>query len=105
MVEEEGGTGVETVTKDKSKVKHPKMYRVLLLNDDYTTMDFVVAILESIFQKSPAEATQIMLQVHNRGSGVCGVYSKQIAEAKVNLVHQRAKADGYPLRCAMEPVD
>ncbi len=95
----DSGTAVE----EKVRVKHPKLYKVLLLNDDYTTMDFVVSILESVFRKSPAEATKIMLEVHNRGSGVCGVYAKQIAETKVTQVHRRAHEAGFPLKCAMEP--
>jgi ATP-dependent Clp protease adaptor protein ClpS len=100
--ETKGGT--ETASKDKVRLKEPKLCRVLLLNDDYTTMDFVVAILESIFHKSPAEAVRIMLSVHNRGQGVCGVYPRQIAEAKVDLVHKRARSEGFPLRCALEEV-
>lgn len=103
MAEEEEQGGTSTITKDKSKVKHPKMYKVVLLNDDYTTMDFVVSVLETIFRKSPAEATKVMLQVHQRGAGTCGVYTKEIAETKVDLVHRRAQDEGFPLRCAMEP--
>lgn len=99
----ERGEGVATVTKKKVKLSHPKQFRVILLNDDYTSMDFVVSILESIFKKSPAEAVQVMLSVHKRGSGLAGIYSKEIAEAKVEAVHVRAKESGFPLRCAMEP--
>ena len=102
MTKEKFDSEVVTVPKEKVRVKHPKMYRVILLNDDYTTMDFVVSVLEGIFMKSPAEATQIMLQVHHKGRGICGVYAKQIAEAKVMQVHQRARAASYPLRCSME---
>ncbi len=96
--------GVETVTRDDVKVGKPKLYRVLLLNDDYTTMDFVVAVLESVFRKSPAEATQIMLSVHQRGQGLCGLYPREIAEAKVKEVRDRAKSEGHPLKCVMEEV-
>lgn len=78
------------------------MYRVILLNDDFTSMEFVVHILETIFRKSPAEAMQIMLQVHKSGKGVAGIFSKQIAEAKIDLVHQQARGEGFPLRCDME---
>lgn len=87
---------------ERTRVEQPKMYRVILLNDDFTTMEFVVNILETVFFKSPAEATQIMLQVHKSGRGVAGVFSKQIAEAKIDQVHQRARAEGFPLRCHME---
>lgn len=102
MAKSEGQGGVETVTREKVSTREPKLYKVILLNDDFTSMDFVVAILESIFRKSPSEAVQIMLQVHNQGQGICGVYAKQIAEAKVELVHKRAREEGYPLRCTFE---
>ena len=92
----------KTITEDKVEVEIPKQYKVILLNDDYTPMDFVVSVLETIFQRSPAEAVRIMLQVHNQGAGLCGVYSKQIAETKLALVHQRARGEGHPLKCAME---
>ena len=94
----------ETIVEERVKVKKPKMFKVLLVNDDYTTMDFVVSILETVFRKSPAEAVRIMLQVHKRGAGLCGIYSRQIAEAKIQLVHEKARAEGYPLRCTMEEV-
>jgi ATP-dependent Clp protease adaptor protein ClpS len=102
MAEESTDADVVVIQKEKIRTKHPKQYKVILLNDDYTTMDFVVAILESIFKKTPAEAVQIMLQVHKDGRGVCGIYSKQIAEAKVMLVMERSRSSGYPLRCIME---
>jgi ATP-dependent Clp protease adaptor protein ClpS len=95
--------GVDTVVKKRNKIAHPKQFRVILLNDDYTSMDFVVAVLEGIFRKSPAEAVQVMLSVHKRGSGLAGIYPKEIAEAKIEMVHSKAKDAGYPLRCAMEP--
>jgi ATP-dependent Clp protease adaptor protein ClpS len=94
----------ETIVAERVKVKKPKMFKVLLVNDDYTTMDFVVSILETVFRKSPAEAVRIMLQVHKRGAGLCGIYSRQIAEAKIQLVHEKARAEGYPLRCTMQEV-
>ena len=97
-------SGTETITRDDTRIKEPSLFRVILLNDDYTTMDFVVGILETIFKKSPAEAVQIMLQVHQRGQGVCGVFPKQIAEAKVALVHDRAQQEGHPMRCTLEEV-
>ncbi len=83
-------------------IDEPSLYKVILLNDDYTTMDFVVKILEEVFHKSPAEATGIMLLVHNKGFGVCGVYTKEIAEMKINKVHSRAREAGFPLKAIME---
>ena len=102
MSDTESATGAGVATKDKIKVKKPKLFKVILLNDDYTSMDFVVAVLESIFRKSPSEAVQVMLKVHHDGQGLCGVYPKEIAEAKVKAVLEKAKAEGYPLRCVME---
>lgn len=102
MAREKEESGTATASKKKAKLSEPKQFKVILLNDDYTPMDFVVAVLESLFKKGPAEAVQIMLQVHNRGRGVCGIYAKQIAEAKVVQVHERAKAEGFPLKCVME---
>jgi ATP-dependent Clp protease adaptor protein ClpS len=83
-------------------VREPKKYRVLLHNDDYTTMDFVVEVLVRVFRKSETEATIIMLQIHNEGVGVCGLYTAEVAETKVDMVHRLAKSAGYPLRCTME---
>ena len=102
MAKHKSEGGVETITRDDTKVRKPKLYKVLLINDDYTTMDFVVSVLESIFNKAPAEALQIMLHVHQRGQGLCGVYPREIAEAKVHQVHERARAEGHPLRCHMD---
>ena len=102
MPKHQSGSGVETVEREKTKVRPPKMFRVILLNDDYTSMDFVVSILETVFQKSPSEAVQVMLQVHKSGSGLAGVYTREIAEAKIAVVHNRAEESGYPLRCTME---
>jgi len=95
-------TESDTAVQERVRTQKPKMYRVLLLNDDFTTMEFVVDILEVIFFKSPAEATQIMLQVHKNGRGVAGIFSKQIAEAKIEQVHQVAQREGFPLKCDME---
>jgi ATP-dependent Clp protease adaptor protein ClpS len=77
---------------------------VLLHNDDYTSMDFVVAVLIDIFRKSREQAMSIMLSVHEKGIGVCGVYTAEVAETKVAMVHARARAEGFPLRCSMEEV-
>ena len=84
------------------EVREPRQYRVLLHNDDYTTMDFVVAVLMRIFRKSELEASRIMMLVHTEGVGLCGVYPAEVAETKVSLVHQAARNAGFPLRCSME---
>ncbi|WP_338848260.1 ATP-dependent Clp protease adapter ClpS [Massilia sp. W12] len=86
------------------KVKPPSMYQVLLLNDDYTPMEFVVAILQEYFNKDRENATRIMLNVHREGKGVCGVYSKDIAATKVEYVISHARKAGHPLQCVMEEV-
>ncbi len=83
-------------------LKSPKKYKVLLLNDDYTSMEFVIDVLVRIFHKNFQEAEAIMLQVHERGKGVCGIYTHEIAETKVAQVHQRARDNGFPLRAQME---
>jgi ATP-dependent Clp protease adaptor protein ClpS len=80
----------------------PRMFKVLLHNDDYTTMEFVVEILQRVFNKSTAEATQIMLNVHKKGIGTCGVYTGEVAETKVAMVHYLAQKNGFPLQCSME---
>ena len=85
-------------------VKEPSMFKVLILNDDYTTMEFVVEILMLVFAKSLDAATEIMLNVHRKGIGVCGVYTLEIAETKVGTVHSLAKEMGFPLRCTIEEV-
>ena len=84
------------------EVDEPPMYKVMLLNDDYTTMEFVVEVLVYVFKKSPEEATSIMLNVHRRGVGVCGIYPFEIAETKVNTVETLARENGFPLKCIME---
>jgi ATP-dependent Clp protease adaptor protein ClpS len=86
----------------REELTEPPMYKVLLLNDDYTTMDFVVDVLKYVFYKSTEEATRIMLNVHNNGVGVCGVYPYEVAETKVNTVDALAREHGFPLKCTME---
>ena len=85
------------------KTKEPSLYAVVLLNDDYTPMPFVVDVLEEIFQKSPAEAYRIMMAVHTQGQGLCGVYPFEVAETKVATVVDLARGQGFPLRATMEP--
>ena len=86
----------------KPKTKKPSMYNVLLLNDDYTPMEFVVLVLESVFNKKQEEATQIMLHVHKNGIGVCGIFTYEVAEAKCKIVIDLAKKNEHPLQCTME---
>jgi ATP-dependent Clp protease adaptor protein ClpS len=93
-------TGV--VTRTKPKTKKPSMYKVLMLNDDFTPMEFVVHVLERFFSKGREEATRIMLHVHRRGVGVCGVYPYEIAETKVTQVMDFARQHQHPLRCTLE---
>ena len=96
--EREGGVATAT----RPKVTRPPRYKVLLYNDDYTPMEFVVSILEKIFDKGPSEATTIMLQIHRGGMGVAGVFVLEVAETKVSLVHRAAEERGYPLRAGVE---
>jgi ATP-dependent Clp protease adaptor protein ClpS len=88
--------------KTRPKTVEPKLYKVLLHNDDYTTMEFVVAVLESVFSKSPAEAYRIMMHVHTQGVGIAGIYPFEVAETKAALVDERAKDAGHPLKCSIE---
>ncbi len=92
----------ETGIKERHEVKPPPLYSVLLLNDDYTTMDFVIEILEGVFHKSAVEAAQIMLLVHKNGKGLAGVYTREIAETKLHKVHKLSSKRGFPLKCIME---
>ena len=92
----------EVVSKTRKKLKPPTGYKVLLHNDDYTTMEFVVYILETVFHKSPSEAMSIMLHVHKNGFGICGVFTYEIAETKVSRVHDLADQYEYPLKATME---
>ena len=92
--------GVATQT--RPKVARPPRFKVILYNDDYTPMEFVVALLEQVFSKSPAAATELMLQIHRKGMGIAGVYVQEVAETKVAAVHKLAEQRGYPLRAGME---
>lgn len=87
----------------KPKLKRPPLYRVILLNDDYTTMEFVIEVLTVIFHHSDEKAAQITMHVHQKGAGVCGVYTREVAETKVEQVIQFAKENKHPLQCTMEP--
>ena len=97
---EDPGTGV--VTETEKEIKTPAMYRVLLHNDDYTTMEFVVEVLQAVFHKAPADATQIMLHIHRSGIGVAGVYTHEVAETKVAIVETMARQHEFPLKCTLE---
>ena len=99
-----GGDGPNTgvVVRTRPKTRKPAMYKVLMLNDDYTPMEFVVHVLERFFQKTREEATRIMLHVHRRGVGVCGVYTYEVAETKVTQVMDLARQNQHPLQCTIE---
>jgi len=101
-----GGDGSKfetgTTTKTRPKTKRPSLYRVLLLNDDYTPMEFVVLVLQDVFNKSREDAMRIMLHVHNQGVGECGVYPFEVAETKVTRVMETARKNQHPLQCVME---
>lgn len=96
------GPNTSVVVKARPKTRKPAMYKVLMLNDDYTPMEFVVHVLERFFQKSREEATRIMLHVHRRGVGVCGVYTYEVAETKVTQVMDLARQNQHPLQCTIE---
>ena len=97
------GIGTGIVTKTRAKTKKPSLYKVLILNDDYTPMEFVVVILQRFFHKNREEATRIMLHVHQKGIGICGVFTREVAETKVRLVLDFAKENKHPLQCTLEP--
>jgi ATP-dependent Clp protease adaptor protein ClpS len=99
----ENDENVATETKPEKKLKKPTLYKVLLHNDNYTTREFVVAVLKEIFHKSETEAVQIMLHVHYNGIGVAGVYTFEVAETKIRTVEAAARDNGFPLRLSMEP--
>ncbi len=95
--------GSDTSILEKEKTRKPQLYKVLLHNDDYTTMEFVVTVLRKIFHKSEAEALHTMLTVHHKGVGVAGIYTRETSETKVNQVHEFAREHQHPLKCSMEP--
>ncbi len=97
-----GGTGTGLATKTRAKTKQPTPYRVLMLNDDYTPMEFVVLCLQRFFRMTVEEATQVMLHVHQKGVGVCGVFSYEVAETKVSQVIDFARQHQHPLQCTLE---
>jgi ATP-dependent Clp protease adaptor protein ClpS len=99
---DDGNNNSGVVIQTRSRTKKPSMYKVLMLNDDYTPMEFVVHVLERFFAKNREEATQIMLHVHRRGVGVCGVFTYEVAETKVNQVTEFARRNQHPLRCTLE---
>lgn len=98
----EGDSSTAVISREDIKLQRPKMFRVLLHNDDYTPMDFVTHVLEKYFRKSAAEAEKIMLDVHRKGIGLCGVYPFDIAETKVSQVTRLAESHEYPLKCTCE---
>jgi ATP-dependent Clp protease adaptor protein ClpS len=102
MAEKKPKTGGEVLEKTRPQTRQPPPCKVVLHNDDYTTMQFVIQVLETIFHKSPAEAHRIMMQVHTQGQGVAGAYTYEIAETKVALVHDSAREQGFPLRASLE---
>ena len=103
-MENETNFGTATVEKHREETKEPEEFRVLLLNDDFTTMEFVVSVLITIFHKNIPEATRLMLDVHKKGKATVGVYGYDIAVTKINQVHQLARQNGFPLKCTMEKV-
>lgn len=99
---EKAGTGTQTLVRPKNELKEPSFYKVVLLNDDFTPMDFVVHVLQKFFSKNMDEANRIMMQVHQQGSGVAGIFSHEIAETKVYVVNDYARKSKHPLKCTME---
>ena len=98
----EGGQGTVVAERKAARTKPPQLYQVVMLNDDYTPMEFVVMVLQQYFQRDPDTATLIMLKIHHEGRGICGVYTKDVAATKVELVLTAARREGHPLQCIME---
>lgn len=86
----------------KANTKRPPMFKVVMMNDDYTPMDFVIAILQTVFRLQSEDATQIMLQIHHKGKGVCGIFTRDVAETKIDIVQQMARDAEFPLQCLLE---
>ena len=107
IVKPEDGRGGDSVVLERrpQKTKPPQMYQVVLLNDDYTPMEFVVEVIQEFFSKDRETATQIMLKIHLDGKGVCGVFSKDVAATKVDQVTEAARKNGHPLQCVSEPIE
>ena len=103
MVNNDQSNVTSIITQEKVELKKPKLFKVILLNDDYTPMEYVVNLIKVVFRKNESEAVNIMLMVHKKGSGVCGIFTKEIAETKVETVLKMAKSDQHPLKCIMEP--
>jgi ATP-dependent Clp protease adaptor protein ClpS len=100
--DDEGGSGLGVATRTRTRTKTPSPYKVLMLNDDYTPMEFVVQVLQMFFKMSIEDATRVMLAVHQRGVGVCGVFSYEVAETKVSQVIDYARQNQHPLQCTLE---
>ena len=94
----------DSLTDDHTDLREPPLFMVVLHNDDYTTMDFVVMVLKNVFGKNIAEATEIMLNIHHQGRGVAGIFTKEIGETKIIIVHQLAKDSQFPLKCSLEKI-
>jgi ATP-dependent Clp protease adaptor protein ClpS len=105
VIPDRDGDGTVVLERRTQKVKPPQMYQVVMLNDDYTPMEFVVMVIQEFFSKDLQAATQIMLKIHLDGKGVCGVYSRDVAATKVDQVLDAAHKAGHPLQCVSEPVD
>jgi ATP-dependent Clp protease adaptor protein ClpS len=99
---DDDGAGLGVATRTRTRTKTPSPYKVLMLNDDYTPMEFVVEVLQSIFKMSIEDATQVMLHVHQRGVGICGVFTYEVAETKVSQVIDYARQNQHPLQCTLE---
>ena len=95
---------IKPAVNSQEQTRQPPLFKVLMHNDDYTTMEFVVEVLQAVFRKPPTEANRIMLHIHFKGVGVCGVFPYEVAETKVAKVHAMARGQGYPLRCTLDQV-